>query len=535
MPSFSFAALYDPYRSHLANGFQYVGRFHRYGEVRNRLIPSEKLGGLVGEYDSNYAVPQLTHAAVVRNLAKYNKPDIKLAPEHQEAFNWAKSAVVEMFGAIRLGTRVMNLDEVLSSIDLKKSPGFPWNSCGYQSHEQVISEHRDWLENYITDALNGDLPNVVWNAFPKEELRTHEKIAAGKIRHISGCPTEFKLAVDCLLLAQNEAFYDEHDRSFSKVGMTQMYGEWDALARWLTEVCGTNSDCGLEADVKQMDADYQWFVAQAMVDIRFQLFPENMRTQETYYALLRIYQEIYRGLQVTGEGFVFSKTHGNASGSPLTVVDNTLATILMLFFAICLNFRSGTHTCDFIATTEHGFPELSDIMEHVRAAIYGDDTTVFVSKLAKEHGLVSADILTRGAKVLGWDIEFAGSWSTIHDIAFLSRKFSLIGGMFMPEPVESNKYLDSLVLKSRKGETDLQAYERCCGLYLVAYWSSAVRNKLEPILDQLEVDIQRSYPGVIHRVRKSRLSPAQIEYLYRNQLCDGRNVTCYLQPLKPAF
>lgn len=502
------AGLPSRYVSLLTPTFGYVGRYARWKPVSNRLAVDSNVkaffasdaGKGIKPDLSEYGVPELDHDAVVRNLSKYNGPRVDLSPEDAVYLDLARAAVVRMLLPVKARTRIMSYDEVLAEIDLSKSPGFPWNAK-YGTHRAVIEKHDSWLREFSEKFFGGVKTDCVWNAFPKEELRTSEKIAQGKVRHISGCPTEWKIAINQLLLAQNNAFYDQHLRSWSCVGINIMSGGWDKLATKLS----AHAD-GLEADIKAQDANYQRFVARVVEQIRFELFPEELQTETTRGLLRTVYDNVFRGYQVTGEGYVFSKEHGNASGSPCTVVDNTIATMLGVAFSYIR--RCAELGVDY---------DEQQMLDKVIAAIYGDDNTLTVAEEVKH--LMNHDSLGAGFRALGWELEFAHSgWRPWKDLNFLSRSFyQLADGTYVPKPVDGNKYVHSLFYKGKKHATLLDSFTRANGLYIAAFYDPEARSTIGRFRDWA-FDRLQAFGGEDAKLARSQyMTASEVDALYRGR------------------
>lgn len=433
----------------------------------------------------DYAVPVMSYNAIHRNISKYNGATVLPSKADQALMEEAIDMVVGMWSSISSATRIMTLDEVISATHdtIGSSPGAPW-CASYSSHADVLAEHKGWVQQYIDDAYAGHFHRAAWWAFPKEELRTAEKVALGKVRHISGCSTEFKFLSNTLLLSQNEAFYTLHAQpdAWTKVGMSAEYGGWTRLGQELAK-----HPNGVEADISQMDADFSWYMAQQVMSVRQRLWPEAMRTPANIALLGHIYDQVWRGMQYTPDGYVYRKEHGNSSGSPNTVVDNTIATCLAIAFSL-LRARLGNPGSDAPSVDE----AREEIHNNFSIAAYGDDNTTTYSDAVPWF---TAEVLRDGFQRLGWRLTFAGevgghvSPLRMHDLSFLSRKFvehkAYHRIWYVPEFVDPWKFVCSLEQKSRKSESLMQTLQRAVGLYHVAFWSPPVRTVLRGMIDNL--------------------------------------------------
>lgn len=463
--------------------YRFAGRFKCRAPVVNRLVPNTFVkevldsAGLGYAY-AGYGVPRVNHEAVDRNMAKYNGPDITLDSDQQAALNFAVDFMLTRYQAVRNKTALSSFEEIMEEVDLEKSPGFPWNRAGYQTHKAVLAEHRDWMEGFVESVAAGDNPGVCWYAFPKEEIRTEEKIAAGKVRHISGCSTEFKFLTDTLLLKQNLAFYEEHGKQWSEVGMNPFQSGWDDLVKRLSRF-----PTGIEADISQMDADYQEVVAEAVKRVRWGLMPQEMRTLRNKRLLDYIYDTIFQGAQVTAAGWTWLKNHGNSSGSANTVVDNTWATEIAIAYSY---YRA----CRALGRV----PSVAELARGVEAAVYGDDNTMTVA--SELQCVVNHETLRTGFKELGWTITFSSEeWLPWTKLTFLSRGFLRFGDHYVPRPLDGRKYVASLLYKGRKEESPMALFARAEGLYIAAFWDPLARRAIGKVLDALVPLLERTEEG----------------------------------------
>jgi len=491
----------------LSDTLCYEGSFELFKPARNRFIDdalfaefaeTEGLAPPVG-YDRVH----MSFDGLYTSIAKYNGPNIQ--PEHdtgvdQSAFNMAVAWTMEHFRGALNSREQWSLDKVAEEVDMSRSPGFPWNRA-YGTAEEAFDAHRDYVAIFDARVRAGERPVTLWNYFAKEEILPDEKILAGKVRSISGCALEFKFVANRIFLPQNLEFYKHHRTTWSKVGVNPFNLGWHELYSKLTR--GGLFTRGFSADISAYDASFQFFVAEAVYKVRWlSLDPELRSDPEVANVFRYVLENIYRGRGVGPLGELFSKDHGNNSGSSNTVTDNTIAQYLSwcyVWIRCCIELGI--------------VPTFEQFHREVEGALYGDDGTLCGSALAES--ILTVERMQRYWKELGWTVKFSidGAWGGISDLEFISKRFQFVGvnKLCVPVPVDGAKALCSLYHKSRGGPED--AYRRACGLLNVYWYCKETRVVVERYLNWLETSY---FPDpVVHRqIRSARLSPSALTALY---------------------
>lgn len=229
--------------------------------------------------------------------------------------------------------------------------------------------------------------------------------------------------------------------------------------------------------------------------------PAEMQTVENRVLLEYIRSSIFEGYLVTPAGEVLLRDHGNSSGSPNTVVDNTIGLRIGMLYAYKRACREAGVEADYF-----------ELSANHSAALYGDDNTFTASPCYE--GLLSCSSLTRGFAELGWSITSeTDGWVDVMDLTFLQRKFHRReDGQIVPVPVVEEKALDAMLRKGRGGAA--RSYKRAAGLLQHYWYNVKVRLILSNYLDGLEQTRFSDGGRASLEVRSNRLSPGAMEALY---------------------
>lgn len=439
---------------------------------------------------------KLTFTGLYKSFAKYGGGEVTLddvqVRDLMTAIDWAE---LEFGPYLSQGSR-LTAEEVVERVDMSRSPGFPWAGV-YKDSSEAYLAHKEWFDSYVEGVLNGTRTPIdpIFKVFGKEEVLPTEKIKVGKLRGISGCPLEFKLLVNAVLLDQNESFYSAHGKTMSEVGINPFNLGWDALYRKLH----VNGWRGMALDVSAFDASFSWVLAKAVALLRARRMIW-LSEAETNRILPYITSSIFRAMSILPNGEVVQREHGNASGSPNTVVDNTLALAIAFMYTWIRSAR--TDGCE---------TSYQEFKSNVKAALYGDDNTFTASPLGQER--LSESRVSEGFAELGWKVtQETEGWVETSDLTFLQRGFKKFRGHWVPVCVDGVKGLDSLLHKS-KGDI-VKTYQRAASLLLTYYWNSDARGVIEGFLNWLEREYFPTDSADHVLVRSNRLTSAQIKRLY---------------------
>lgn len=396
-------------------------------------------------------------------FAKYNHPEPELSGDVSEALGIAVGWMHNQFGMYMTGSSVLSAQQVIDRTEASGSPGYPWNLYHKTCEEFYQSEDVTHLDRYWDNARSLDGSFCIWNSFLKEELRKITKISQGDIRQINGCPVEFKVAMNRYCLDQNELFYKSHLKTASCVGIVKFHGGWNRLYKKLCR-----HPKGFAMDVKRWDSHFPRCIFEAIARFRFTCLARAFQTREHAARFHNLYEQIIKSATVMSWGEVIQTRLGNPSGSPNTVVDNTLGLYILISY------------CWIRACQEDG----SDIEYHtyqseVVTALYGDDNTFTASEIGLK--LLNPDSVKRFALELGFNVTADSDVPLpVLELDFLSSNFKkLPNGFVVPKPKDPEKAKASLAFRSdREAKTS---------------WSRACSHRINSFYEREIFDIADSY------------------------------------------
>lgn len=315
--------------------------------------------------------------------------------------------------------RVLTVEEALRGVPGERflcgmprasSPGLPWSAMwkgkgktaamGVEEEikldtpemKKVLAEV-DWM---LQSIRNGQRPTVVFTSFLKDELRPIGKAA----RLISCAPFHFSVLMRQYFLGFSEHVMNNRIVNGIAVGISPTSEEWTVLGnKHAKRFC-------VAGDVGNFDCSMEPNAMRRIKDIIHEFY--NDYGTPDYEIREVLFDELIYSRHAFGNA-VYEWIGCNPSGNILTVILNSIMTLLMVFSAA---------------------KEIAEAAEdasvgEIEADTYGDDV------------LISSDNPTFSflnfKKVFHkWDIKFTDEnkgedfvdvWSTIHEVTFLKRRF----------------------------------------------------------------------------------------------------------------
>jgi len=320
--------------------------------------------------------PRLTEkvSPVLKSVAKYGSQVIPFPPELLEK---AFSIVQDMYYPIgQYKLKTFEYDDAINArytpslekLDLKTSPGYPWNTQGFKKADLI--ENNDGvlvIGKLLNDVLEADdfaianhmmFPYTLTTTL-KDERVALAKVAIGKTRTFMNFPVEYNI----LLRKYFDDFIDKETKHAMEIGTTvgvNIYSSrWNDLFRDLARF----PHC-TDGDFKAFDGTIR---------------PEFFR----YYARLvnMYYKDEYTGqraLLVDGCCFapmfvldkVYVKLQGNPSGSRLTTSFNSFTNRMYVVMSILNSMPRSQWTIDFfrknIKIYAHGDDHIIGFSDKIR-------------------------------------------------------------------------------------------------------------------------------------------------------------------------
>jgi len=447
------------YREWFINGnTEYLGKTMRFAKPKNKECLNSSFARFLEEHTSGevicksdeYRQVQPNLVASFKSVAKYDKSQPVL---DAEAWRIAGEWTERHFALAMGGSRVVSQELVVQELDLQTSCGFPWSLEYHTKSEFLVSPAFGALGDYWDMLGRGEGPQEmvpIWTCAQKCELRTVEKLAQNKIRTFTASPLEHSVACNRLCLDMNNNFYASANRCWSFVGANKYNQGFDRLYRRLNK-----HPNAFELDESEYDSS---LFAEAMfgqMEIRWNMLQQKDKTSENRLRLERVYDSIVNSVIVLENGELIQKHTGNPSGSANTIVDNTMILFRLFAYAwiVLVAEKFGEENSKRYSVANSGdvkqrqyignlFGGYLDFMQHVEAALNGDDNTFTVSDIC-----------------VGWfnPRSVAAVWSGIgvttntpcfdprplSECTFLSQSFVKIDGLWLPCPA-TDRVLSSM-------------------------------------------------------------------------------------------
>lgn len=409
------------------------------------------------------------------SFAKYDRLQFDVDEEAmRQAGEWTKVH----FAPYCLGSRVMDVVSVWEAMDKQTSSGYPWSLQWPKKSMIPIDVVQDVCDLYWESLAKERCDYVpLWTCSQKRELRSREKIDAGRIRTFTASPFEQTVCMNRMCLDMNERFYSSNPFTWSFVGCSKFSSGWDRLYRKLAK-----HPCAFELDEKDFDCSLLAYLMYGQAQLRFEMLRGDDQTAENKRRLWNLYDQAVHSLVVMEDGLLVRKHTGNPSGSANTIVDNTM--ILFRLFAYA-----------WILLHEEYLPEkkvlYTEFMRDVSAKLNGDDNTYSCAKDVSEWFNPSniARVWSSIGVVTKTPCEAPRK---VEECEFLSQAFVKLGRDFMPTQgpgvwcpsPETDRVLCSLMWASKKQDVRWH-FLRACALRLDSWANIDCREILSDYITYL--------------------------------------------------
>jgi len=420
----------------------WLTKVNRFANYRSKEIINHSFYLFLQQSDLSipfqYRRPMITWEACFRSAAKYDKEQPTI---DSSAWNLSYNFVYKHFHPTMGNSRVVSRDEALADMNMQSSVGFPANLHFHSKNEFFQQTKRpDIIDDYwdVIGGANVDHIVPIWSSTGKDELRNISKLQffgafADSIRTFTSSPIELSVAGNRMYVDQNQKFYDAAGSNgyWSFVGNTKFFRGWDNLYNRLNK-----HPNAFDLDESEFDSSLFKKAMEGQRDLRWDFLDPIYKTPENRRRHLAIYDSIINTVIVLETGELIQKDTGNPSGSPNTIVDNTMILKRIFAYAFIVLYRK-----QFGADPTYDF-----FMNNVEAALNGDDNTFTVSDL-----------------IVGWfnATTIAAVWSSIgittktdcwearklHEVTFLSHSFVFQDRTWLPQP-DTQKVLCSLLYGS---------------------------------------------------------------------------------------
>jgi hypothetical protein len=343
----------------------------------------------------------------------------------------------------------------LPGINRRTTPGYPWNTRGYASKKRMFGSGDEYcfdspeaqqlrkeVEEVIEKAKRGERSLHVYTDFLKDELRTVEKVRAGKTRLISGAPVAYTIAFRMYYGSFISACLQTKIRTGIAVGVDHNR-DWGTLKDQVIRV-GNNVIAG---DFSGWDASLQSQYFHAIRDMINKWYgDEHAAVRNVLW--LEVTHSVHLGGIGLSRSMLYTWAKSLPSGHPITSLINSLYNLLV--WTVAWGELAG----------REALPRFWDFVSPV---VYGDDNIVGVADCVKHF--FNQGTVTEAFKLQG--MEYTEETKTgieqlgvrrIEECAFLKRGFryddvleqwvaplSLDTALFIPYWCHDVKQLDTIV------------------------------------------------------------------------------------------
>jgi hypothetical protein len=252
---------------------------------------------------------------------------------------------------------VLSFDEVFATMDLSKTPGWPW-STKYSTKRELYDKEQEFLRAVWDDLL----PNGEYKSFAtvvvKREMRAIEKIVANRLRTIMAIDGLHIACLKRLCHDMNVRIQTAGLRNFFALGWSPFYGGVDAMVHHITN--GGEFTKGFEFDISAQDSTLSEELFSRILLLRERLLSRKVSSIDKHRLRMLYYRMLHLPL-VMPDGHVYLKGTngggGNVSGQSNTGHDSSIATIALFIYS----------WIRLVGT------DPSEFWSNVRAAVMGDD------------------------------------------------------------------------------------------------------------------------------------------------------------------
>jgi len=303
----------------------------------------------------------------------------------------------------------MTFEEAIDHMELSKSPGYPWNLKD-QTKRGILEKFKDVCYDIVDRIEGGDMDiETFWQTSPKVEILTREKVEIKMKQRTFMCCDIIMYIVGLMLYGrQNEALLSmAYSHDWSGVGYSPFHGG----TNWLANILMKNNPTGrvLAFDISAMEASITPRIFEVIYKIRNSYIFKKGNLKNWYFINL-----VY-SLVIDPTGWLGLNIGVNPSGQLNTLMDNTLACILLLLYCLARQVRD--------------VKELWILYCRIHGKVMGDDSIIqdtpetrLIPSFSQELGFTMTMEVPLG--------------STIHDVKFLNMGFFYVEqlGMFIFKP-----------------------------------------------------------------------------------------------------
>jgi len=402
---------------------------------------------------------------------------------------------------------IFDYDYVLSQLDSKKSPGYPWTLEHMYKYDYWNSEQCAFYNNYLDSLATDDPIPVFCSVQVKEEIRLKSKLAQNKARTVVSVDVNHLVAHCTYVLDQNERLIKNClNGCSSALGINLLQGGTQKL--YYYQCPWGDIPCILSIDADKFDGRYHKVAFDVVYDMRFKLLDGQYRTPFHYKRLKNLCKQIYSSALVDIDGIVYfrdDETAGNCSGQGATTPDNIMKNFVdvlaMYYLAVPIAFRT-----------------YLSFKYYTRLALVGDD--IMLSVHPDIQCYFNQESIIRDSAKIGMSYTFERQGFTrFIDSTFVGHTFLRTRipdtdfYMYLPN-IDCNKMRSSMLIFNTEKIYPIQsALVRCCGIRNETFACESCRKWFSDLYLYLLTLVDQSAKYVVE-IKKNYLTDTQLWILY---------------------
>jgi len=333
-----------------------------------------------------HAMPNIRDEFMPKNLEEFFNP-VDSSRADILVFDEAVSKVFSVMSRLMPVSSMIPVESAMWCLKYRTSPGFPYCAV-YKTKSDVLADPVEMMKiiSRARSYLSGATDLVpIWYVFPKNEVISISKCNNNEFRTIQ-CPP-----VDALLAYA--ACFDDQNRNFVATGLfcvgdvIEYGGFTDFVKAHLMYYYF------LEVDGRKFDRRLCRLIMHAIRMIR-----RNLHSSPS--VVDQLYEFIINSYFIDGLGRVYAKDHGNPSGSFNTIIDNCIATLIIVAYVV----------------TRCGY-DFSEWFKNCRVDILGDDLLISMSA----EFVITYEEIQKYALELGTEYELARESNNIVGHSFYGK------------------------------------------------------------------------------------------------------------------
>ncbi|UTQ50729.1 MAG: replicase polyprotein [Ljubljana dicistrovirus 1] len=317
-----------------------------------------------------------------------------------------------------------------------------WDFSSEQCKQLKIDVHK-----MTNDARLGIVPEAIFVATLKDEKRLNEKVDACKTRSFSACPMHYLIAFRQYFAGFIAFMARNRIGNESAIGTNAHGYDWKEIVRHLTP--WENEQSIAAGDFENFDGSFHPELFDEVCDVINMFYmdgAENAKIRRNLWKALTNPMHIL-------DRFIFTFSHGQPSGSPITALSNSIYLSLAIRYIMYSFLKENKLT----------------FKNHIRFLAYGDDTLISISpllsKLIRQYDIAQLfknklrmTYTSASKQAIVPDDEY----QTIAEVTFLKRGFkydSALCHWFAPLDLVSIEEMCNWI---KKGPSDVQATIENC-------------------------------------------------------------------------